>query len=87
MAALLRERFVQTVDSTSKEILRKRQSASYKRQSLEATRKSMDALLSMEFVFLSETLRELAYEQLTFSIRRSLHKKIAMWYEYSYSST
>ena len=34
---------------------------------------------------MSETLRELAYEQLTFSIRRSLHKKIAGWYEYTYA--
>ena len=38
----------------------------------------------MKFLFVSETLRELAYEQLTFSIRRSLHKKIAEWYEYTY---
>ena len=84
MAALLRERFVQTQDN-GKELLSKRRSASYKRESLEAARKSMDALLSMKFVFLSETLRELAYEQLTFSIRRTLHKKIAEWYEYTYS--
>ena len=38
----------------------------------------------MKFVFVSETLRELAYEQLTFSIRRNLHKNIASWYEYTY---
>ena len=47
----------------------------------------MDQLLSMKFVFLSESLRELAYEQLTFSIRRMLHKKIAEWYEYTYSKS
>ena len=44
---------------------------------MEEARKSTDALLNMRFVFVSETLRELAYEGLTFSIRRSLHKKIA----------
>ena len=38
----------------------------------------------MKFSFVSETLRELAYEQLTFSIRRSLHRKIGSWYEYTY---
>ena len=85
IAALLRERFVQTVDQGGKELLSKRRSRSYQRRSFEASRKSMDALLSMKFVFLSETLRELAYEQLTFSIRRTLHKKIAEWYEYTYS--
>lgn len=38
----------------------------------------------MKFMFVSSTLRELAYEQLTFSIKRALHKKIAEWYEYTY---
>ena len=37
----------------------------------------------MKFTFASSTLRELAYEQLTFSVRRMLHRKIAEWYEYS----
>ena len=51
---------------------------------MEETRKSTDALLNMKFSFVSETLRELAYERLTFSIRRSLHRKIGAWYEYTY---
>ena len=78
MASLLRDNLVQTIQNDgATTLLSKRRSASYKRGSMEEARKSTDALLNMRFVFVSETLRELAYEGLTFSIRRSLHKKIA----------
>ena len=78
MASLLRENLVQTFENeNANNILSSRRSTSYKRDSLEESRKSTDALLNMKFVFVSETLRELAYEQLTFSIRRNLHKNIA----------
>ncbi len=79
MASLLRENLVQAVDhSKAVAMLSSRKSTSYfQRESVETTRKSMDALLNMKFVFVSDSLRELAYEQLTFTIRRSLHKKIA----------
>ena len=86
LASLLKSNLVEAVDRDDAEnMLIKRHSASYfKRESLEETRKSTDALLNMKFMFVSSTLRELAYEQLTFSIRRALHKKIAEWYEYTY---
>ena len=78
---------VETVDSNARDrLLDERGSLQgAKRDSLEEARKSAGALLNMRMVFVSETLRELAYEQLTFSIRRALHKKIAEWYEYTYT--
>ena len=85
MASLLRENLVQSMDGSGQLLLSKRRSASqFKRESLEESRKSMDALLNMRFLFVSESIRELAYSQLTFSIRGSLHKKIAEWYEYTH---
>ena len=85
IATLLRENFVQPVDvEGARHLLSSRRTSSYyKRASLEETRKSQDALLNMKFFFVSATLREIAYEQLTFSVRRNLHKKIAEWYEYT----
>ena len=44
----------------------------------------MDALMDMQFRFVSETLRELAYEMLTFSVKRTLHRKIGEWFEYTF---
>ena len=79
MASLLRDNLVQTMQSESTHLLSSRRSHAYQRGSIEETRKSINALLNMKFVFVSATVRELAYEQLTFTIRRSLHKKIAAW--------
>ena len=97
MVSLLREGMVATLDqaSTMTEGARTRTSKKTslpstlmekKKHSIEEARKSAGALLNMSFVFSSEVLRELAYEQLTFSIRRALHKKIAEWYEYTYTT-
>ena len=69
MASLLRENLVQALDRAAGMSLRR--SSSYKRESLDETRKSMDALLNMNFLFSSETLRDLCYQQLTFTIRKS----------------
>ena len=85
MEALLRERLVHAVGKESQENVQARQHFSSQRKLKKIARsKSASALLDMSFAFVSEAVRDLAYEGLTFSIRRSLHRKIAEWYEYTY---
>ena len=50
MASLLRDKLVQSITDSSRSSLSIRQSLSYKRDSMEAARKSMDNLLHMKFM-------------------------------------
>ena len=89
-ASLLRENMVIAVDPKYRARARSlfQKAPSFHGQNIqvdgeyvEEARNSVGALLEMTFCFTSEALRELAYEQLTFSIRRTLHCKIAEWFE------